>query len=1090
MIRDERGLGDAAASVAAAVAGDGWRRDSATRTFGGSSLQGRAVNESPTFPSGEFAGRYRIERELGRGATATVYLAYDSSDGRDVALKVLRPELVESHGARQFLKEIRLTADLHHPCIVPLLDSGETNGQLYYVLPHMSEGTLRTRMSRERQMTVESAVAIAKTLAGALAYAHERGVIHRDVKPENILFSGGEAHLADFGIARALERAIGDATTSTGVVRGTPAYMSPEQASGDQQLDHRSDVYALGCVLYEMLAGMPAFSGPTPQSVIAQRIVHGPRPLSVYRPAVPESVEQVIAKAMMLSPADRYQKVTEFSEALGLALLHGETALQRRRVAQRRTIAVGAVAAAVVAAGLLVAAAADIGPFRPAAVSDTTRIVVFPLVGDSGGRSLGAHDAMLYEAFAQWEGITLVEHFQVRDALERSSARDLSALAQIARQLGAGRFVSGSVTSLGDSSQVRAALHDASSARPLHEATERVANTPSATDSTWSTIASALLLRQANRKGLRFPSGTHSLPASQLFNTGRAALDQWDLAGADSLLQAALTFDHSYARAALTLAESRAWRMEPSARWVALARLSLADSTRLSAREVLVGSALLSLGEGAFADACHRYERLRRADTLDFVAWFGLGQCQHLDHVVVRDKRTRSTWRFRSSEHQAVRAFERAFELLPMAHRGLERAGFLPLRILLLANPNTLRPGASAEVDSARFLARAEWSGDSLLLVPWPNRELPDPTAEVSAAARLAASHGQQRFARIVTSWSAALPNSSGVKEGVSVALEMRGDSTAIDTLVAARRLARDDRDRSRLAAREVVLRLKFGALGDVASLRTAVLLADSLLEAPPRDAADAAVRAPIAALRGLCGQTMALERAAAEPDVRMFDRSRALVADERVALATATLGCPGVREAFERVRARVWGGEVRGSNDERRLIESTLLSRAVTLAAPIESVWVDRLAAVRPDFVLDAQKAALVHDTAHVRTLLRPVLQLSEANIVTADAILPPARLLLGLADTAAAQRILDRDLADLRYVAPGVLDASVQTAALVELLALRAELALSRHETSLAQRLASTLGLLWNHADPTSRNRAAHIAALSLTRTSVRNH
>ena len=1048
------------------------------------------MNDSPTVPSGEFAGRYRIERELGRGATATVYLAYDTVNERQVAVKVLRPELIESRGAQQFLREIRLTAALHHPRIVSILDSGDAKGQLYFVIPFMAGGTLRARMVRERQMTVESAVSIAKTIADALTYAHQQGLIHRDVKPENILFSGDEPCLADFGIARALERAFGDTTTSTGIVRGTPAYMSPEQASADQALDQRSDIYALGCVLYEMLAGMPAFAGPTPQSVIAQRITHGPRPLHVYRPAVPAPVEQVIAKAMMLAPADRYQSAGEFSTALDEAIVQGARPAQQPGSGRRRQMAVGAAAAVILAAGLWAAAVATgRHPFGTPAIADTTKIVVFPLHSDSAGTSLGAHDALLYEAFSGWSGISLVEHFQVRDAIERTPARDLPTLAQVARRLGAGRFVSGSVTSLGDSSQVRAALYDAATAHSLHEVTRRVAKSPSADDSSWSTIASGLLLRQSGRLGSPFPLGTRSVPASQLFSAGRTALDHWDLVRADSLLQQALVFDASYARAALTLAESRAWRLEPSARWVALARVALADSTRLSPREILVGSAMLSLGEGAFDDACRRYERLRRADTLDFVAWFGLGQCQHLDRIVVRDSRSRSGWRFRTSEHQAVRAFARAFELLPIAHRGLERAGFLSLRALLFANPYALRPGVSASGDSLRFIARAQWSGDSLLFVPYPHRDLPDPTPEVSASARAAASHGQERFARIVTSWSAALPNSAGVKEGVSVAFEMRGDSTAIDTLVAARRLEPDDRERTRMAAREVVLRLKFGAMGDLRSLRLAVALADSLLQRPPRDSREAAVLAPMAAMRGLCDKTLELERAGAEPDAREFERPKTLVADAQAALATATLGCPGAREAFERVRARVWGSELHLSNDERRLVESAHLSRAVTLSAPLDSSWVVRLAATRPDFVLDAQRAMLLRDTAQVRTSLRPVLELSDADIVSADAMLPPARLLIQLADTASARRLLDRDLADLRFVAPGVLDETVQVAALLQVMVLRAEIAANQRESPPSSRLAESVGVLWNNADANHRARAERLTAQSGSRGATRN-
>jgi len=213
--------------------------------------------------STEFARRYRIEREIGRGASATVYLARDTTRGHSVAIKILRPELTGTSAARQFLREIRSLSALHHPHILDVLDAGENENQLYIVLPYMPDGTLRRRLDREKQLAIRDAVEIAATVADALDYAHRQRLIHLDIKPENILFSDGQPSIADFGIARALERAVGDTSTSTGIVRGTPAYMSPEQAGGERDLDGRSDVFSLGCVLYEMVAGVPAFIGPT-----------------------------------------------------------------------------------------------------------------------------------------------------------------------------------------------------------------------------------------------------------------------------------------------------------------------------------------------------------------------------------------------------------------------------------------------------------------------------------------------------------------------------------------------------------------------------------------------------------------------------------------------------------------------------------------------------------------------------------------------------------------------------------------------------------------------------------------------------------
>jgi serine/threonine-protein kinase len=265
------------------------------------------------------SGRYRVTRELGRGGMATVYLAQDLRHDRPVALKILHPELARGLGPERFLREIKLCARLQHPHILTVLDSGETAGQLWFTMPFVEGESLRQRLEREQQLPVEDAVRIAREAAEALEYAHRHDVIHRDVKPENILLTGdGHALVADFGIARALA---GDATgeqrlTETGTTLGTPAYMSPEQAAGARTLDARSDVYSLACVLWEMLAGEPPFTGPTPQAVIARRITESPRPLRTVRETVPEHVEKTVAKALSKSPADRFSSTLKFARAL------------------------------------------------------------------------------------------------------------------------------------------------------------------------------------------------------------------------------------------------------------------------------------------------------------------------------------------------------------------------------------------------------------------------------------------------------------------------------------------------------------------------------------------------------------------------------------------------------------------------------------------------------------------------------------------------------------------------------------------------------------------------------------------------------
>ena len=261
-------------------------------------------------------GRYAIERELGHGGTALVFLGRDPKHERLVAIKVLRPELAMALGAERFLREIKVTARLNHPHILPLLDSGEAAGFLYYVMPYVEGESLRDRLAREHRLPVEVGLTIAREVADALAYAHEHGVVHRDVKPENILLSAGHAVVADFGIARAIQAAGDETTTQTGMLLGTPAYMSPEQAAGESELDGRSDIYSLACVLYEMWAGAPPFVGSSAQAVMAMRFTHRAAEVSSVRDAVPVWGSRAVAKALARDPAERYATAAHFAAAL------------------------------------------------------------------------------------------------------------------------------------------------------------------------------------------------------------------------------------------------------------------------------------------------------------------------------------------------------------------------------------------------------------------------------------------------------------------------------------------------------------------------------------------------------------------------------------------------------------------------------------------------------------------------------------------------------------------------------------------------------------------------------------------------------
>jgi serine/threonine-protein kinase len=301
------------------------------------------------------ADRYAIERELGAGGMATVYLAHDLKHDRKVAVKVLRPELAAVIGAERFLAEIKTTANLQHPHILPLFDSGEADGFLFYVMPFVDGISLRDRLTREKQLPVAEAVRIATQVASALDYAHRHGVIHRDIKPENIMLHDGSALVADFGIALAASKA-GTRMTETGMSLGTPQYMSPEQAMGERELDARSDVYALGCVTYEMLVGEPPFTGPTAQAIIARVMTEEPRHLTLQRKTIPPEVEGAVLQAIEKLPADRFATAAQFSDALagrGLTVTTRATAAAAQRNPWRgRFLAASGVAVLAIAFGV------------------------------------------------------------------------------------------------------------------------------------------------------------------------------------------------------------------------------------------------------------------------------------------------------------------------------------------------------------------------------------------------------------------------------------------------------------------------------------------------------------------------------------------------------------------------------------------------------------------------------------------------------------------------------------------------------------------------------------------------------------------
>jgi eukaryotic-like serine/threonine-protein kinase len=335
------------------------------------------MQDPPTRLVAALADRYRLEREAGAGGMATVYVAHDLRHDRKVALKVLRPELAAVIGAERFLAEIKTTAALQHSHILPLFDSGQADGFLFYVMPFVEGESLRDRLRREKELPVEEAVRLAQEIASALDYAHRHGIIHRDIKPENVLLQDGQALVADFGIALAVTAAGGNRMTETGLSLGTPGYMSPEQATGERTLDARADVYSLGCLLYEMLVGEPPHTGPSVQAVIAAVVTKEPERLGARRRSVPANVEAAVHKALAKLPADRFASADAFAKALSepassasMASVPGFASPAVRAPSRKRAMVLGAAMLVLVALGAL-------GWMRPRAHPFMNRYALF-----------------------------------------------------------------------------------------------------------------------------------------------------------------------------------------------------------------------------------------------------------------------------------------------------------------------------------------------------------------------------------------------------------------------------------------------------------------------------------------------------------------------------------------------------------------------------------------------------------------------------------------------------------------------------------------------------------------------------------------
>lgn len=584
------------------------------------------------FRSSTVADRYAIEREIGHGGMAWVFLAKDLKHHRPVAIKVLRPELGAVIGAERFLREIEIAAKLSHPHILPLFDSGETSGLLYYVMPYVEGESLRDRLNRERQLPLDEALKITREVADALAYAHLCGTVHRDVKPENILLKSGHAMVADFGIARAITDATETKLTGTGIVLGTPTYMSPEQVAGDPCIDGRSDVYSLGCVLYEMLAGEPPFTGPTTQAIFARRMIDPVPSLRSVREHIPEQVERAIGKALARVPADRFTTAGHFAGALSETGLPSSPA---RGMRPRWRIAASVTGALAVLAAIVLA----IAQFSRSSVGmSAARVAVLPFAVRGSENFSFLSEGMVDLLSRGLDGVgelRTVDPGTVFTTVGRSGGAgtiDVGRGRTLAQRVGAGMYVLGSVNAVGSRLRIQAALYDNTDSSTQALARASVEGDSGQIFVLVDSLSAQLLVKRGSGTVSRL-AGTAAITTASLgalkaylnaeHRLRTASLETKKLDSAIIMFQQAIQEDSSFALAHYRMAVVAGWANRPAMSTTAASR-ALALSNRLVDRDRRLLAAYVAYRQGAANDAERQYRTILQDYPDDMEAAFQL----------------------------------------------------------------------------------------------------------------------------------------------------------------------------------------------------------------------------------------------------------------------------------------------------------------------------------------------------------------------------------------------------------------------------------------------------------------------------------
>lgn len=1045
---------------------------------------------APSFgPGSVISGRYHVTDELGRGGMATVYVAKDETHDRQVAIKVLSREVAGAVGADRFLEEIRITARLGHPNILPLIDSGKLEGVPYYITPFVQGPSLGDRLEADGTLSVEESLALGKALAEALAHAHAHDVVHRDLKPDNILLDGsGNPYLADFGIARAFTRDGQRVRTSSGLILGTPDYMSPEQISEETEVDGRSDIYGLACVIYEALAGRPPFAASGDRALLMAHLTRPPPSIRSERPEVPSSVEALLRQAMAKDPDERMQTATEMARRFDQEL----TALKLTRLpeTQRQLAADGrgpfhaassrvrwAVASMLLvgAVGLAVVGGVTDVLFDPAL--DTTRYAVLPFQVESGDAPPGVEER-LRDALAEWGGIEVAERTGRVRGEPPAAPQDWNEARDYAERVQAGRLIMGRTRSVGDSVHLQASVRDpADEGRVLRRvdfafATDDLgpgdlttADLDSGADSVFGTAAERLLFGDE----LTVAGGTRSVAARRHFASARAALQDWDLLDAEERLTRAIEEDPYFALALLWRAQTRSWQGDHSREWETDARRAAGDADELPPRERLLAVALAAMSEDRHPDACEAYEELLERDPDDFAALFGLGDCRRWDTAVQPDPSSPSGWSFRGSSHAAATAYRRAFETLPTSYRAFGAGSFDLVRSILFARP-LLRQGRGPPPESRVFLGIREWRGDSLAIIPVPADSIA--TFEIDEEARAEAAARQQRvLLDVANAWVRAFPESSDAMHTLAVARELARDPAALETYRRARVMARDPLRSRTIGAAEVILQVRLSLPDHLDGLAGAVVLADSLLEAAPSAEGEAArALAELAVILGRPVQAARLARRGpaegglGDNPVEMSREAAALTAFAAVGRPVDSVRVIG-QHLHRQIEETVPGGQ-------RPLTRQFFLALPALLAFPLDTL--DYLRGPEPVGSPEARALAslVAGDGARAGAVLG-----APPPVAGYDMVLARANILLALGRPEDALDLLRSRLDELDTSDPVTTSGTARLGALLRAAATRAQLEADIGVAASARQWAEAVLTLWSTGEPAVEDMRARL-------------